>query len=429
MTGALTAALLLGAAAVSLWRFPPLHPAQLWTLPWAAAVTLYALHLLPYRELSWGTAALVIGATGAVVLASALGGRRRTGTARVFPDVGRLGSAALVAAAGTGLLLGLFLAQAATQYGLRAALVSSPEVRLAIGEGAFALTIKYVYPALATVLLAGLAAGREPDVRRRRWWLLLAGAATASVYFSTGRATILTAVVVGAVAFAIARDQAIPLRRYLLAGGAVAAVALTVFLAGGALIGKTLEAQPDLQRIPSFFSKHSAWAELALPYQYASAPIAALDVVVRDAGALGGSDGCASAPEACRVLNRLGIGVEPVERIRPFTPRPLPWNTYTALEAPILDFGLALVIPVLFAIGYLVGLAWAFARAGSLAGLVAYPLLASALLSSYGTFDFTAPHLIGAAVIALVAMQVAPWAASVAASIRGVRWPVFRPDR
>ena len=41
----------LGAVAVAaiIW-LPPLHPAQLWSIPWAVASGLFALRLLPYRS-------------------------------------------------------------------------------------------------------------------------------------------------------------------------------------------------------------------------------------------------------------------------------------------------------------------------------------------------------------------------------------------
>src|SRR2546423_9768871 len=47
---------------LALLRLPALHPTQVWTGSWAVASVLYSLRLLPYRDLSWLTAALICGA-------------------------------------------------------------------------------------------------------------------------------------------------------------------------------------------------------------------------------------------------------------------------------------------------------------------------------------------------------------------------------
>src|ERR671924_12425 len=77
MTGA-EVGMLLVLSATAVWvtlRLPPLHPAQLWAIPWAAAGMLFALQLLPYRELSPLAAALAAGATVAFVGGTVVGQR------------------------------------------------------------------------------------------------------------------------------------------------------------------------------------------------------------------------------------------------------------------------------------------------------------------------------------------------------------------
>jgi hypothetical protein len=192
----------------------------------------------------------------------------------------------------------------------------------------------------------------------------------------------------------------------LIAGAAlVGALSLTVFLAGGRLVGKTFENNPSLQAVPSTFTAHREWSQFALPYEYASAPIAALDVQVDSASTWGSSHGCAVFSEACRVLNRVGFGVHGVSRVRPFTADPLPWNTYTALDMPLLDGGLVFAIPIVGLLGLILGALWSLARRRSLLAASAYAIFAPAALTSSGAFNFTAPHFLGAVFIALASTE------------------------
>ena len=393
--------------ATAVWatvRLPPLHPAQLWAVPWAAAAGLFALQLLPYRELPPLAAALAAGATLAFVAGTVVGerhlGRRAWGTASGDLGYSLVARAALGALILTALVLIAFLWQTIRRFGVHDALVSSVDVRVAIGNGATPVTIKFVYAAIAAISLSGVAAGLAPTKNRRIAWAAAAGAAVASLYLSTGRSTMVYGVVIAATAYLVTRQRLPRRSRFLLGVGAIACIAVVVHILGGLVIGKTYANNRDLRVTPSFFSSHTELRAFALPYEYASASTAALGIQVDASTPLGTSRGCAVFSEACSVLEDLGADLEPVRRIRPFTRPPLPWNTYTSLDAPLQDVGVIGAIPLMAIVGVLVGGLWGAARVRRRHALVAYPIAAVAVITAYSQFAFTAPHLLGAILIA-----------------------------
>jgi hypothetical protein len=401
-------ALLTVLAVASIVWLPPLHPAQLWLIPWVLATGLYLTRLLPYRRLSVETVALACGSCLAFVVGTLVGeriGRKLPRSPRVNDHgIGAVRWAAVGALGLTALLLVGFLAQTASRFGLRATLISTQTVRDAVGLGQFSVTIKYVYAALAATALCAIAAARDAKPVAPRWKVACL-LAIASVYFSTGRSTLVVAMLVGVVAYVLARRQPLSRARFLTGCIAVAVLALLVFVVGGNLIGKTYENNPGLQAVPSVFTDHPRLRVLALPYEYTSAPIAALDVQVAASTMWGTSHGCAAFVEPCRILERLGVsGLKPVPRVRPFTHEPLPWNTYTALDIPLTDGGLIFAIPLTGLVGCALGVLWAVAHRRSPFAVSAYALLSSALVTASGSFNFTAPHIVGAICICLVAL-------------------------
>ena len=411
MTLSVVMVALLGVLAMAavVW-LPPLHPAQLWLIPWAIATGLYLMKLFPYRTLDNKSVVLVCGSSLAFLVGT-LGGeritrRRASGLSEpTAPERYAIGWAAALALGLTALLLLAFLAQAASTYGARAALVSTLTVRDAIGQGAFALTVKYVYAALAATALCGIAAAT--DRKNAAIWALGGLAAVGSIYFSTGRSTLVVALVVGLVAYLLARTKPLSRSRFIAGCAGVGVFAVVVFVIGGTLIGKTYANNPGIQEVSSAFTKHPRLRVLALPYEYASAPIAALDVQVDASTPWGTAHGCAAFSEECRVLRRLGLGLQGTSRIRPFTADPLPWNTYTALDVPLLDGGYLLAIPIVGLVGLVLGWLWTRARGHNVFAICAYAVLAPAAVTSSGSFNLTAPHLVGAVVIALTAIVLA----------------------
>ena len=117
-----------------------------------------------------------------------------------------------------------------------------------------------------------------------------------------------------------------------------------------------------------------------MPYEHASASVAALNYQVAVAEPWGRAYGCATLPPACRMANRVGIQTATEPPVRPFTASPLPWNTYTFLDAPLIDFGVILgpLLVVLF--GVAVGGLWAGARKRVLAAQAAYGIVAAGLV-------------------------------------------------
>ena len=397
--------------AVAAWstiRLPFMHPLQLWSVPWAIATCLFALHLLPYRPLGTSTALLVAACTACFAAGCALGRRWAERRRSSRTDVRRHGTssagdpvsvAALIGVALTGAGLALYLGELSIQYGMRNALITSPEVRRGLADGAAGLTIKYLYVAYATAALCGLAAAQAADVRRHRMWLGVGLLVVTSQYFTTGRSNIVLALLVLAAAEALGRARQPPLRTLVASAVALGVVVLVVFTAGGAIIGKTLDSNP-LGAVSSPLTEQRLLRPLALPYQYASAPIAGLEVQARVADSIPDALGCASFSLVCQVGQRAGLDVTPEPLVRPFTEAPLPWNTYTALDLPLIDGGPAFAVVYFALLGCLAAALWRIARSGAPVAVVAYAIYASALLYSPIQNNFFAPHIVGACVVA-----------------------------
>jgi hypothetical protein len=302
-------------------------------------------------------------------------------------------------------LLGLigFLLQAGHSYGLRAAVVSSTDVRHAIERGVFSITIKYTYVAIAASVLCGACAAIGPHRRR---WALAAGFAVFSTYFATGRLTVVAATVSALCAYAFARPELPSKRLFMLGACAVAVIAIGIFTVGGSLIGKTF-AKSELATIDSVFEQHASLRSAALPYEYMSASIAAFGVEVALANHLPRTSGCASFGYICSILHHAGLEVETFPAVRPFTAAPLKWNAYTSLDAPLLDGGPWLVIPAAILAGIVLGGIWAAARRRRLLALVCYAALTPAIVTTPESNSFTRPLLPGALAIALGALLIA----------------------
>jgi hypothetical protein len=382
---------------------PPLHPAQLWSIPWAIMSVLYATDLLPYVELSWLTFAIVLGANLTFVLLTLVGSQAlgvRPGPALPLVPDRRIQPAAGAALILTAAWLAAFLVQAVAGYGIDA-LVAPTDLRVAIGEGEFTFTVKYIYAALAASALAGAAAGVARSTRERRLWMLGAAGCCGSMYFSTGRSSIVFAAVAALVAFFGFRPAELTRSRFLQGGAGVMALALITFLIGGSVLGKTFSNDETLKRLPSVFSEHDRFAWLALPYEYASAPLPAFEVRMRETPTIGGAGGCATIPELCQALSRAGVDTPAFDRRRSYTGPPLRWNVFTALDAPLIDWGKVPVIPIMGLLGFGTGVLWAASRRGSSPARLMYALLAIVLLTGYSTFYFTAPNIVGGVLIAL----------------------------
>jgi hypothetical protein len=400
----LTVVLFAVATAAAWWRLAPLHPAQLWLTVWLIALALFSLRLLPYKPLADETLVLIGSASLAFVSATVVADRfvrARLARWRIETQQVEWAAAALLCMA----LLGcaLFVAQAVWAAGIRDALFTSPAVRVSVRDGGYALTIKYLYFALAAAAMCGVAAGVVPARRRR--WLAYAGVAVACTYFATGRATVVVAGLAALIAYVVAAGERLSLRRVLLGVTAIGILSLTVFSGMGTLIGKTYE-NHDLVTVRSFFSEHPRARGLATPYMYMSAPIGALNVLVLNPPAYR-SDGCAMLSAVCSGLARAGFDTRPVRPIRPFTAEPIPWNTYTALDDGIRDVG-AIGVPAVFAlVGALCGWLWACARIGRLWAVATYALLSTAIITSAGANTFAAAHVLGAVTIMLVSLAAA----------------------
>ena len=157
---------LIAAAVIAYARLPFLHPAQLWLTPWSIVALLYSLDLLPYVRLSTATVILVVSGSaafiGGTVLGGRLVGRLRAGDSSPAARDGDDPSLAYVAPGGcpccrryvrpAGCVLD---ASVSLVWILRQALLSSQDVRFALGEGTAALTIKYIYFAFAASSLCG----------------------------------------------------------------------------------------------------------------------------------------------------------------------------------------------------------------------------------------------------------------------------------
>ena len=400
------------AAAAASARFPPLHPSQLWLLPWAGALTLFALHLLPYQDLSGATIAL-IACSAAAFCGGALAGdwALRKAFARRSASPGptaELSVAAALTVAATAVGVVLFLAQIAASFGLRAALVTSADVRIALSTGTASLTIKYIYFAFAGAALTGLAAGQARTARERFAWTVAALFCVGSQYFSTGRSNVLLAGVAGATAYVLALRPSLSKVKLGLAIALVSLLTLPLFLGMGALLGKTYAAS-EISTFRNFFNEHPSVEQFATPYQYVSAPIPSLNEVVAVTDTWGRADGCASFQVVCSTLSRLGLGVVPEPKLSAFTGEPSSWNTFTALYAPLVDFGPYLAVLVLALEGAAVGLVWGWACTRRPEGIACYACLSPAVAYSIVENSLLAPHLIGAGLIAFSAVLVARW--------------------
>jgi oligosaccharide repeat unit polymerase len=414
-TGLALAIVLLVVAGWSLAFLAPLHPVQLWAIPWSIAVALYALRLLPYRSLSWTTTSIASAAALGFALFSLAGERaaewlRRPNPYRPRPFAPSYATARIAALAVVSITvvgIAAFVASASASFGTRDTLTASSRLRTEISNGALSIQIKYVYVALAAVALCGVAAGLASKRLARVTWLSAAAICAASIYLATGRATVISALIVGLVAYLSSRGRPIRVGRLVLGICTVVAVAVGIFIVGGELIGKTYANSADLQSVPSVFTRHSSLSNFALPYQYASAPIAALDVQTRSVKTWGDADGCAEVAELCKGLRRLNVHVQPVPRIRPFTAPPLPWNTYTALDLPLIDGGKALAVPIVALLGLICGVLWAWSRRREPIGVLVYAVAAAAIVGSPAVFLFTAPHIVGAGLIGALALWLA----------------------
>jgi oligosaccharide repeat unit polymerase len=400
---------LLVVAATSVALLPPLHPAQIWAVVWALGVGAYSLRLLPYITLDPLAQVLIASAllafTGGTLIGARLGGRSRllSGTHERTTHQTDVRLAALVVLAATLVGLLAFLVQAARAYGLHAALVTSPAVRLAVQTGTFHITIKYIYAAVAASALCGLCAANGTHRRR---WALASALAVLSTYFATGRSTVVVAAVTALSAYVLARPD-LPSKRLFIGGGTIVAlVAVGIFTLGGSFIGKTFP-NSELATFANPFVRDSLPRSTALPYEYLSAPIAAFGAEVSVAGHLPRLGGCASFGYVCKILHHTGLDTPSIPEVRPFTAAPLQWNTYTSLDAPLLDGGPWLIFPVVAFAGFLLGAAWRAARTKTTLGILCYAILVPCVLTAAGSNNFTAPFLVGAALIVFATVLLA----------------------
>jgi oligosaccharide repeat unit polymerase len=397
----------------SLVRLPPLHPLQLWSIPWSIASLCFALGLLPFIEISWLAAGLILGATAALGLGVAGGERLYSRNARE-PAPGDadalqalLRPAALMAIGLTAIFLLAFLIQLSLRFGLEDALITNSDLRRAIGEGDFPITVKYIYANLAALALTGAMAGLASRTRVSKGWIATLLLLIATNYFTTARSNIFLAVVVAGVAFFIFRQRWPGWRSMTIGISVMVASSLILFVALGSLVGKEVDAFPEFQKVPNFFQDQGAISELAIPYRYLSSSIPAFELQVQQSSLTGQTYGCAMLTEACVALETTGLDVDPVPRVKAFTAPYFEWNTYTALDLPLIDFGKLFLVPIFALIGVLVGLSWAAARRLRAAGGVVYALFAACLVGGYSTFFFTSPHMVGAGLIALGCLAIA----------------------
>jgi oligosaccharide repeat unit polymerase len=368
---------------LTLVRLPALHPSQVWAGSWAVATLLYALRLLPYRDLSWLTALLICGAVVAFVAGVPLGERlaRRRRVARdIQQDAAAISLAAGLTIALLAFTLAIFLAQLVSKYGTSRVLRISPEVKAYLSSGTGPVSATYVDVAFAATAFCAMA-GALSSSSRRLCWLTLASVCAGTVYFSTSRGFIVVALITGLAAFAAAGSQADRLRLAMLSLAALPVI-LALFIGLGSLLGKTY-GNSTVGEFDNFFSRHPATKSLALPYQDLSAGIPALDLLVGASSTWGRAHGCATAPPVCGVIRKLGVPVVRVPVAGPFTKAPMPWNAYTFLDRYLIDGGTALSLLFVVATGAFAGYFWARARARSAADMIVYAIGLSALVSAY----------------------------------------------
>lgn len=384
---------------VALVRLPPLHPIQVYSAPWTVATILYALKLLPYRELTWLTVVVICG-SALVFSAAALAGERlgsRAWSYKRSPDDARspaAGTSSSVAyavaarhAAWAAMLLGapLFLAylvQTTARFGpvdtllvakgVRSALVSQPPLRALLYE-------RLAFPAAA---LWSLAAALAIDPAARRRCLIGWGCAAGSLYFSTGRELLVNALIIAVIVSLTIGKRGLAGRRIAAILAVLAVSAMVVFVGVGALGGHTFN-NSGISTFDNFFARHHAVSALALPYEDLSAPIAALDRRVALASTWGRTYGCATAARECALLQDMGLPIDRSPPAPPFTGSPLPWNAYTYLDDFLLDGGKALMWLLVAFTGALAGLAWSLSRLRNHYGVIAYAFVVPVLIFSY----------------------------------------------
>ncbi len=384
---------------------PSLHPAQVWSVVWGLCIVAFSLHLLPYAPLNTATILILAGSNVGFLAATLVGERvASAGWQRVpRPDRRTLEVAAALALALTIVGVMAFIVQASLAYGFGSVLRSSSVIRSAVGLGEFKTTQKYLVAASAAAALCGVRAGLGGATRR---WAGSAIVAVGSTYFITGRSSLIFAALVGLGAYAISRPQGIPKRWLVLTTGTTLVLAGVIFVILGSAVGKTFSSS-EFATFPNGFQQHAALREFAMPYEYATAPIAALGLEVRTDHTLPRAAGCATFAFACSILKHLGAAATPYPTERPFTPGPLSWNTYTGLEDPLLDAGGAAVVPAVLLLGLVVGGIWAGVRRRSVVAFLAYGLLFPAIAFSPNQNYFTQTHLIGALATVTVALVVA----------------------
>lgn len=391
----------------SLMQLPALHPVQLWAIPWFATSLLYALRIIPYQPLEPLTAALIAAGGLAFAVGAILGERlvgrtrpRRSPQERTIVEL-----AAAAASAIASLMLAAFLVEAIREVGLKPTLLNDTQLRTAIGGDSFPVTIKYVYASIAAAVLCAIAAAHGPWRRRSAVWTALSLLAVGSLYFATGRATIALAGVSAAVAAALAAGLRVAPRHMAGAAAAFGVLVLAIFFGVGELQGKTADSS-ELRAVPTRWDD-TALSELTVPYEYATAPIAALNELVQEAPAVGGTGGCATLRIPCAALRSLGLETDSEPVIRGYTAPPLRWNTYTSLDLPLIDGGWLFAPLILLLTGIAVGAAWSSARDGSTFGVLLYSIAAFAIVYGPIQYSFLASHLVGAAVFALGLLVVA----------------------
>jgi hypothetical protein len=125
------------------------------------------------------------------------------------------------------------------------------------------------------------------------------------------------------------------------------------------------------------------------------------------------------------------MDVAPFPRIRPFTKPPLTWNTYTALDAPLLDGGPYFVPFAMALFGLILGALWTLATSrGAGAWRPLYAILSVAVVTSTGSNNFAAPYLLGAAALTVILLAAASrWPTREAPARDGRRAPGHRRIR
>jgi hypothetical protein len=390
---------------LSVWRLPLIHPTQVWSGSWAVATVLYALRLLPYRDLSWLTAGLLCGAIiafGAGVWAGARIAERAPLTRRAVDQLAIIKLAARLSVVLLIIALARFLEQLVARFGLGPVLRISTPVKLYLSSGEAPFSGTYIEVAIAATVLCATAGALVTGTREKRRWYLAASACAASVYFSTSRGFIAVAMVAGLSAVALAGR--VNMRRLAVVAAVAVAVIFASFVGLGSLLGKTY-ANSSIADFDNSFSRHPSISFLALPYQDVTASIPALDLLARYSTTWGRAHGCATAPIACGLVRKLGVPAVRVPVAGPFTKAPLQWNAYTFLDRFLIDFGTALALVLVAGTGLLAGFFWSRARTGTALGIVVYAIGVPSLFGAYrqNLLEIVGLAAVTAAILLLVA--------------------------